>query len=311
MDDHYEQQIQLLSYALLTDTDQYLINKNFVFLDDRNAIFPDLKWARIKKGSIKRSLDRYRNSKRHDDNTNLRYGEKGNVIDYTPLPETFSPLDIIVHKPGCHRLNLPQFAPFYSKQFRPSFDDDDSEDDSVDEGPDDFNKVHFAGASIMSTSRRTHAKHGEPATGQAGQGQVIDQKAQSPRVEVRRIVDRNDFGAIATINQDQVFNGRKIDLTIELLHNDNGIGSSGYPFYILSGFTQRGGLSQNRVDLNTFFIFFPVLAHSKMIMCMDPEHHPVLADDGRSIILHLKGMYCFIFSVIFGILSHNYLSIPR
>ena len=38
-----------------------------------------------------------------------------------------------------------------------------------------------------------------------------------------------------------------------------------------------------------------------MIMCMDPEHHPVLADDGRSIILHLKGMDCFIFSVITAI----------
>jgi hypothetical protein len=48
-----------------------------------------------------------------------------------------------------------------------------------------------------------------------------------------------------------------------------------------------------------------------MIMCMDPEHHPVLADDGRSIILHLKGMDCFYFSVITIILSHHYLSIPR
>ena len=97
----------------------------------------------------------------------------------------------------------------------------------------------------MSTSRRTQAKHSKPATGEAGQGKVIDLKAQSPRVEVCRIVDRHDFGGIATINQDQVFNGCKIDLTIELLHNDNGIGSSGYPFYILSGFTQRGGVSQN------------------------------------------------------------------
>ena len=97
----------------------------------------------------------------------------------------------------------------------------------------------------MSASRRTQAKHSKPATDEAGQGKVIDQKAQSLHVEVRSIVDCHDFGGIATINQDQVFNGRKIDLTIELLHNDNGIGSSGYPFYILSGFTQRGGLSQN------------------------------------------------------------------
>ena len=89
-------------------------------------------------------------------------------MDYTPLPETFDPLDFLLHKPGC-RLTLPQFAPFYSKQFHPQFDDD-SEEECIDKNSDDFNKVHFEGSSNMSTSRRIQAKHRKPSTGQAGQG---------------------------------------------------------------------------------------------------------------------------------------------
>jgi len=66
----------------------------------------------------------------------------------------------------------------------------------------------------------------------------------------------NEFGAIACIYQDSPYKDALVDFTLKLTLDENGVGSTGTPFHVISVLTQKGAIDHKNQFHDTLTIFF-------------------------------------------------------